>query len=56
MAIAGFAFGNAMMFAFPEYLNTGSDADYWLKEFSPFFRFLLFAIYSCGFLFGIRLL
>ncbi len=44
MAIAGFAFGNAMMFAFPEYLNTGSDADYWLKEYAPFFRFLTFLL------------
>ena len=44
MAIAGFAFGNAMMFAFPEYLNTGASADYWLKEFSPFFRFLTFLL------------
>jgi Cu+-exporting ATPase len=39
MAIAGFAFGNAMMFAFPEYLNTGSASDYWLKEFAPFLDF-----------------
>lgn len=44
VAIAGFAFGNAMMFAFPEYLNTGSSVDYWLKEFSPFFRFLTFLL------------
>lgn len=44
MAIAGFAFGNAMMFAFPEYLNTGSDTDYWLKEYAPFFRFLTFLL------------
>lgn len=44
MAIAGFAFGNAMMFAFPEYLNTGSASDYWLKEYAPFFRFLTFLL------------
>lgn len=44
MAIAGFAFGNSMMFAFPEYLNTGASADYWLKEFAPFFRFLTFLL------------
>ena len=40
VAVAGFAFGNAMMFAFPEYLNTGSSVDFWLEEFAPFFRFL----------------
>lgn len=44
VAVAGFAFGNAMMFAFPEYLNTGLSVDYWLKEFSPFFRFLTFLL------------
>lgn len=41
LAVAGFAFGNAMMFALPEYLGTG---DYWLEEFSPFFRFLTFLL------------
>lgn len=44
VAVAGFAFGNAMMFAFPEYLNTGSSVDYWLEEFAPFFRFLTFLL------------
>jgi Cu+-exporting ATPase len=36
MAIAGFAFGNAMMFAFPEYLNTGSDQIIGSKNFLLF--------------------
>lgn len=44
MAVAGFAFGNAMTFAFPEYLNTGSSEDYWFKEFTPFFRFMTFLL------------
>jgi len=44
LAIAGFAFGNAMTFAFPEYLNTGSGEDYWFKEFAPFFRFMTFML------------
>ncbi len=44
LAIAGFAFGNAMTFAFPEYLNTGSAEDYWFKEFTPFFRFMTFLL------------
>ena len=44
LAIAGFAFGNAMTFAFPEYLNTGSGEDYWFKEFTPFFRFMTFLL------------
>ena len=33
-----------MMFAFPEYLNTGSSVDFWLEEFAPFFRFLTFLL------------
>ncbi|MPL56907.1 Copper-exporting P-type ATPase [bioreactor metagenome] len=44
VAVAGFASGNAMMFAFPEYLNTGSSVDFWLEEFAPFFRFLTFLL------------
>ena len=32
------------MFAFPEYLNTGSSVDFWLEEFAPFFRFLTFLL------------
>lgn len=41
IAIAGFAFGNAMMFAFPEYLaDFFGDRDIWSQKFLPFFRFL----------------
>lgn len=43
MAIAGFAFGNAMMFAFPEYL-ADDRKDYWIEEFTPFFRYLTFLL------------
>lgn len=45
MAIAGFAFGNAMMFAFPEYLaHFFGGNDYWLQQYSPLFRFLTFLL------------
>ena len=41
IAIAGFAFGNAMMFAFPEYLaQFFGGSDLWSQKFLPFFRFL----------------
>ncbi len=41
LAIAGFAFGNAMMFALPEYLSwITKENDYWINQFAPFFRFL----------------
>lgn len=41
LSIAGFAFGNAMMFALPEYFSwITRENDYWIKELAPFFRFL----------------
>ncbi|MDY3376295.1 heavy metal translocating P-type ATPase metal-binding domain-containing protein [Riemerella anatipestifer] len=41
LAIAGFAFGNAMMFALPEYLSwITKENDFWINQFAPFFRFL----------------
>ena len=43
MAIAGFAFGNAMMFAFPEYL-ADDRKDFWIEQFTPFFRYLTFVL------------
>lgn len=43
LAVAGFAFGNAMMFALPEYLAFGNE-DVWLKNFAPFFRLLTFLL------------
>lgn len=41
ISIAGFAFGNAMMFALPEYFSwITKENDYWINQFAPFFRFL----------------
>lgn len=40
LAIAGFAFGNIMFLSFPEYFDMG---DYWLEQYKPFFRWLMFA-------------
>ncbi len=40
LAIAGFAFGNIMFLSLPEYFE---DSDFWLDQFKPFFRWLMFA-------------
>lgn len=40
LAIAGFAFGNIMFLTLPEYFV---DSDFWLEQFKPFFRWLMFA-------------
>ena len=40
LGVAGFAFGNIMLFSFPEYFD--SD-EYWLNQFKPVFRWLMFA-------------
>uniref|UniRef100_UPI0030DC3AFA heavy metal translocating P-type ATPase n=1 Tax=uncultured Planktosalinus sp. TaxID=1810935 RepID=UPI0030DC3AFA len=40
LAVAGFAFGNIMFLSFPEYFDFG---DYWLEQYKPFFRWLMFA-------------
>ncbi|MEO8773998.1 MAG: heavy metal translocating P-type ATPase metal-binding domain-containing protein [Gelidibacter sp.] len=40
LAIAGFAFGNVMFLSFPEYFEVG---EYWLEQYKPFFRWLMFA-------------
>jgi Cu+-exporting ATPase len=40
LTIAGFAFGNVMFLSFPEYFDFG---DYWLEQYKPFFRWLMFA-------------
>jgi len=39
LAIAGFAFGNIMFLSFPEYFDFD---DYWLEQYKPFFRWLMF--------------
>lgn len=39
LGIAGFAFGNVMFLSFPEYFNF---TEYWLEQYKPFFRWLMF--------------
>ncbi|XCF07663.1 heavy metal translocating P-type ATPase metal-binding domain-containing protein [Tamlana crocina] len=40
LGIAGFAFGNVMFLSFPEYFEVG---EFWLEQFKPLFRWLMFA-------------
>jgi len=40
IGIAGFAFGNIMLLAFPEFLE--NEKDLWLQQYSYFFRILMF--------------
>ena len=40
LGIAGFAFGNVMFLSFPEYFQVG---EFWLEQFKPMFRWLMFA-------------
>ncbi len=39
IAIAGFSFGNSMFLSFPEYFEVD---EFWLNEYKPFFRWILF--------------
>lgn len=40
LGIAGFAFGNVMFLSFPEYFQVG---EFWLEQFKPLFRWLMFS-------------
>lgn len=40
LGVAGFAFGNVMFLSFPEYFEV---AEFWLDQFKPLFRWLMFA-------------
>lgn len=40
LGVAGFAFGNVMFLSLPEYFE---ETDFWLEQFTPFFRWLMFA-------------
>lgn len=40
LGIAGFAFGNIMFLSLPEYFQ---GSEFWLDQFKPFFRWLMFA-------------
>ena len=39
LGVAGFAFGNVMFLSFPEYFQVG---EFWLEQFKPLFRWLMF--------------
>lgn len=41
LALAGFAFGNVMLMSFPEYFEVN---EFWLDQYKPFFRWLMFAL------------
>lgn len=41
LAVAGFAFGNGMFLAFPEYIG---GEDYWMDQYKNLFRFLMFLL------------
>tara|TARA_R110002050_G_scaffold300276_1_gene468442 strand:+ start:10743 stop:13187 length:2445 start_codon:yes stop_codon:yes gene_type:complete len=40
LGVAGFAFGNVMFLSFPEYFQVN---EFWLEQFKPLFRWLMFA-------------
>ncbi len=40
LGVAGFAFGNIMFLSFPEYFEV---SEFWLDQFKPIFRWLMFA-------------
>lgn len=40
LGVAGFAFGNIMFLSFPEYFEV---TEFWLEQFKPLFRWLMFA-------------
>ncbi|MBS9460903.1 heavy metal translocating P-type ATPase metal-binding domain-containing protein [Flagellimonas sp. 389] len=40
LGVAGFAFGNVMLFSFPEYFEV---EEFWLDRYKPVFRWLMFA-------------
>ncbi len=45
LGVAGFAFGNVMFLSFPEYFdlfNGSGQDDFWLKTYTPLFRWLMF--------------
>lgn len=41
IGIAFFSFGNIMLLSFPEYFETN---EFWLNQYAPFFRWLIFAL------------
>ena len=46
LGVAGFAFGNVMFLSFPEYFELAGGSgkgDFWLEQYTPLFRILIFA-------------
>ncbi|GGW66622.1 Cu+-exporting ATPase [Winogradskyella epiphytica] len=41
LGVAGFGFGNIMFLSFPEYFEIN---EFWLEQYKPFFRWLMFAM------------
>jgi Cu+-exporting ATPase len=41
LGVAGFGFGNIMFLSFPEYFEVN---EFWLEQYKPFFRWLMFAL------------
>ncbi|AOW20662.1 heavy metal translocating P-type ATPase [Urechidicola croceus] len=41
VAVAGFVFGNSMFISFPEYFEVD---EFWLNQYKPFFRWILFIL------------
>ncbi|MBV7268591.1 heavy metal translocating P-type ATPase [Winogradskyella luteola] len=41
LGVAGFGFGNIMFLSFPEYFEVN---EYWLEQYKPMFRWLMFAL------------
>ncbi len=41
LGVAGFGFGNVMFLSFPEYFEVN---EYWLEQYKPIFRWLMFAL------------
>ncbi len=45
LAVAGFAFGNGMLFSFPEYVEIVlGTTDYWMQQYKSMFRFIMFLL------------
>lgn len=45
LAVAGFAFGNGMLFSFPEYVEIFlGTSDFWMENYKPLFRFIMFLL------------
>ena len=45
LAVAGFAFGNGMLFVYPEYAaQVMGTTDFWMEKYKHLFRFIMFLL------------